>query len=229
MCGRFGFIPDENFYKRFEIGNILDDFTPHYNIVPTMMVPVITKNSPKKVTLMRWGFIPPWVADLTKIKPQINARADGIEVKPFFRDSIMHHRCLVPCSHFFEWKALGKEKIPYCIRLKNKKAFAFAGIYSEIKDAEGLPYRTFAIITTQPNKMMEPIHNRMPVILVSKCEDTWLDEKEHLSTVLKLLSPYEDGKLEAFSVSKLVNNTNNDTPDVLAPFPYHPVSQTTLL
>jgi len=217
MCGRFGFLPDnDRWYERFEITNKLD-IEPHYNIVPSMMVPVITKTSPKKATLMRWGFIPQWARDLSKIKPQINARADGIEAKPFFRISFKSYRCLVPSSHFFEWKRFEDDKIPYCIKLKGKDMFTIAGIYSEIKDAEGYPIRTFALITTEPNKLMEKIHNRMPVILDEKFEDRWLDEKTDVKELLNLLKPFDDEKMEAYPISKSVNNPGNDSSEVIKP------------
>jgi putative SOS response-associated peptidase YedK len=220
MCGRFGFIPKDDFYKRFSIINTFEHLEPHYNIVPSMMVPVITKNSPKKITLMRWGFIPQWTKDLSQIKPQINARAEGIETKPFFRQSFKKFRCLIPGSHFFEWKAHDTGKIPYCIKLKNTDMFAFAGIYSEINDAEGRPLRTFAIITTVPNETMRPIHNRMPVILKESFEDAWLDETSEIADLIKLLKPFADTEIESFSVSKLVNNTSVDTIDIIKPFSY---------
>lgn len=219
MCGRFSFYTDDynKFYNDFEITNRFENLMPHYNIAPGMHVPVITKNSPKKIELMRWGLIPFWSKDPKMGYKMINARAEGIESKPSFRKPLRSQRCLIPTSGFYEWKHMGEEKIPYYIKLKNEDIFAFAGLYDIWNDAEGYPIKSFTIITTSPNKLMEAIHNRMPVILLEDFEDKWLDPETDLKEILDMLTPFDENKMEAFPISKLVNNPRNDTKEIIKP------------
>src|SRR3989344_1685469 len=167
MCGRYSLYVDdyEKFYNDFEITNRLDKLTSHYNITPGMHVPVITKQGPKTITLMKWGLIPFWSKDPKIGYKMINARSEGIEAKPAFRKPLRSQRCLIPTSGFYEWKHIEKDKIPFYIKLKGQNIFTFAGIFDIWKDAEGRPLKSFTIITASPNKFMESIHDRMPVIL----------------------------------------------------------------
>lgn len=219
MCGRYSLYTDDydKFYGDFELSNRLESLTPRYNIAPGMSVPVITKNSPKKIELMRWGLIPFWSKDPKIGYKMINARSEGIESKPSFRKPLKSQRCLVPTSGFYEWKRMAEDKIPYYIKLKDRDVFAFAGLYDIWKDAEGHPLKSFTIITTGPNKLMESIHNRMPVILEKEFEDKWLDEKTDTAEILKMLESYPEKKMEAYPVSKLVNNTRNESRDNIKP------------
>lgn len=217
MCGRFAFDTElGQVTKRFEASASFDRMSPHYNVAPGMFMPIIVRNSPNKAIMARWGLIPSWSKDPKIAYRTINARAEGIAEKPVFRGPFRNKRCLVPTTGFFEWKALDKEKVPYFIRLAAEKLFAFAGLYDEWPDAEGHPLTTFTIITTTPNELMEPIHNRMPVIFTRQDEDVWLNPEEHdTEKLLSLLDPYPANRMRAYPVSKLVNSTANDTPDVL--------------
>ena len=181
-------------------------------------MPVITRNSPNKAELMRWGLIPFWAKDPRIGYKMINARAEDIQFKPSFRKPIRSQRCLVPTSGFFEWKHVGEEKIPYFIKLKGSDMFAFAGLYDIWKDVEEYPLKSFTIITTSPNSLVESIHNRMPVILDEKFEDIWLDNTiTDVNKVVALLKPYDSSQMEAYPVSMLINNPANDLPEVVKP------------
>ena len=215
MCGRYGFVPGEDFYKRFNVVNRLERLEKHYNVTPGMRMPVIIRSSPNQVELMRWGLIPFWAKDPKIGYKMINARAEGIENKPAFRIPFRQSRCLIPTSYFFEWKRIGEDKIPYLVRLKDKGVFAFAGLFDTWKDAEGYPLKSFTIITTQPNELVGKIHDRMPVILDGEAEKVWLDtEVTSLTDLVKLLKPYQKEKMEAYPVSKLVNNPRNDSSEI---------------
>lgn len=217
MCGRFAFDVDlETLKGRFSAGAEFQSLQPHFNVAPGMMMPIIVRNSPNKAILARWGLIPSWSKDPNIAYRTVNARAEGIADKPAFRGSFKHTRCLVPATGFFEWKHVNKEKIPYYIRLKDRDLFAFAGLYDTWHDAQDHPLTTFTIITTTPNSLMEPIHNRMPVVFSEKDEDTWLNPEEtDRERLLKLLDPYPASGMEAYPVSTLVNSPANDTPDIL--------------
>jgi len=219
MCGRFTLHADhKKLADRFSAGMQDSEVTPHFNVAPGMMMPIVVKNSPNKAILARWGLIPSWSRDPSIAYRTINARAEGISEKPVFREPFRKKRCLVPANGFFEWKRIEKEKIPYYIRLTDKDLFAFAGLYDEWLDAKGSPLTTFTIITTQPNRLMEKIHSRMPVIFSKSDEDAWLDPDEHdTEKLLALLDPYPAGEMKAYPVSKLVNSPANDTKDILTP------------
>ena len=220
MCGRFGFIPRTYFPKRFGIQEKLPEIKPHFNITPGMQMPIIIKNSPNSVVMMRWGFIPFWAKDPKIGYKMINARVETLAEKPSFRKSLSSKRCLVPASLFYEWDHVGKIKIPYCIELKDLEMFAFAGLYDEWKDAEGYLLKTFTIITTNANSLITKIHSRMPVILNEKDENIWLDKNiSDIPKLLSLLQPYDSSEMKMFPISKDVNNPDNDNENIIKPLP----------
>ena len=216
MCGRYGFVPGENFYPRYKIENKLERLKPSYNVAPGYMMPVVFRQSETRAELMKWGLIPFWAKDPRIGYKMINARSEGIEGKPAFRSPFKSKRCLVPASGFFEWKKTDKEKIPFYIRRKDGEMFSFAGLYDTWKDAEGVELKSYTIITTQPNKLVGEIHNRMPVILEKQNEGTWVNpEISDPEKLLPLLSAIDENVLEAYPVSKKVNNPENDSEDVI--------------
>ena len=169
---------------------------------------------------MQWGLVPSWAKEAALGSKMINARAETLNQKPSFRKSFERRRCLVPADGFYEWKRVGenKIKIPMRIVLKNRGAFAFAGLWDTWQKPDGNELQTFTIITTQPNELMDPIHNRMPVILHEKDEDKWLDPdfKDTLK-LSDLLAPYSADEMEAYEVLPLVNSPRNDSPGCLKP------------
>jgi putative SOS response-associated peptidase YedK len=177
MCGRYTLTKPEEIPARFEISNQMPLYDASYNIPPASVNPIVVRRSPNKVELARWGLIPFWAKDPRIGYKTINARAEDIANKPSFRKPIRSQRCLVPADGFYEWKTLtleGKpEKFPWYIGLKGRKLFAFAGVY-EVANLDGHETFTYSIVTTIPNKTMENLHSRMPVILHQKDEDKWL-------------------------------------------------------
>ena len=191
----------------------------NYNVAPFQWLPVIMQyDSGERVAEpMQWGFIPPWSKDPRKGPRPINAKAETVFESRMWSNAIAHHRCLVPSRGFYEWKLRAEQvKLPYFIHPKDQKLFAFAGIFSIWNDAEGHPLKSFSIITTQSNQEMLPIHDRMPVILAPDQESEWLDpaysEQERLAT---FLIPYEDGKLEIYRVSDVVNSSRHNGPHLM--------------
>lgn len=219
MCGRYAIVlaGDGALQRRFSLEELLDDPASRYNVAPTQTLPVIVRNSPNRVEMMRWGLIPSWAKDAAIGSRMINARAETVAEKPAFRRPLRSQRCLVPASGFFEWKREGDGKTPHFIHLPDEPLFAFAGLYDTWRDADGQVVRSYTILTTEPNAVMAPIHNRMPVILRREDEDDWLDpentEPKHL---LPLLRPYPARAMAAYPVSRMVNSPANDTPTILA-------------
>lgn len=214
MCGSYSIVPGDKFYQRFAPVNRLVILKPNYNVKPGYMMPVITGN---RLSLMKWGLIPSWAKDPAIGYKMINARSETIIEKPSFRKPFTKQRCLVPASGFYEWQKTGKEKLPFYIRLKSDDLFSFAGLYDIWKDTEDKEIASFTIITTGPNGLVAPIHNRMPVILERESEEKWLEEPADMSKLISLLKPFPENKMEAYPVSRAVNYGENDSEELIKP------------
>lgn len=217
MCGRYAcFESEKDLIDRYEaLPSEIKRFEPSYNIVPDSFNPVITRQSPNQVILMKWGLIPHWAKDPKIGRKMINARSETVAEKPAFRGPFAKRRCIVPANGFYEWKKTDKGKVPYYITLKKEKIISMAGIYDIWKDAEGFETISYSILTTAPNSLIEPIHNRMPVILKREDEDMWLDSKTKPQDLKKLLKSLKSDLFEAYAVSKMVNNPANDSADLI--------------
>jgi putative SOS response-associated peptidase YedK len=227
MCGRY-ILEDKKktIFKRFKVNEPTwynqGSYSASYNIAPGFIVPVVTRNSPNELQLMKWGLVPSWAKDPNIGFKLINARAESIAQKPSFKESFLKRRCLIPASGFYEWKHLenSKNKIPYLFTLKKDQLISFAGIYDIWKDAEGKEIKTFTIITTEPNSLMQPIHNRMPVILKENDEDIWLDSNSNSNILQTFLKPYDTSDMEAYTVSQEVNSPRNQGSNLIEKFKY---------
>ena len=221
MCGRFVLTDTDTITSRFNIttsGNISEKITPHYNIAPTQIIPVIYKdeNRENRIEFRKWGLVPFWAKDPEIGHNMINARAETLTQKPSFKHLIKSRRCLVPSSGFYEWRKIDKRKVPYYIGIKDSKMFSFAGLYDNWKDNAGNELKTFTIITTDANNTLKPIHNRMPVILGKEFEEKWLGIKtQDFDSLAEMLKPFPDNKMTAYTVSIEVNNPKNDTPQLI--------------
>jgi putative SOS response-associated peptidase YedK len=226
MCGRYTLADAPKLFERFRVPRDIIDATDRYNVAPSQQMPVIihaSDNAPgeNRLTLMEWGLVPSWSKDPSKAG-FINARIEGILSKPSFRGPIRKRRCLVPADGFYEWKkekTAGKlHKVPWLIRRKDHDLFAFAGIYDEWHGEGGEVMETYAILTTEPNELMRPIHDRMPVILRPDRESAWLETPGgKIEELIEQLSvPYPAGELEAHVVSTRVNSPTNDSPDLFS-------------
>jgi putative SOS response-associated peptidase YedK len=219
MCGRFvRKLLTQDLVSEFGVEEIIDELPPSYNVAPTHDVAVITSAGHKRLVKMRWGLIPWWATDPSIGTRMINARVETLNSKAAFKDCLATRRCLIVANGFYEWKKGGKVKIPLLIRLKSDRAFAFAGLYDIWKSPLGPPVTSCTIITTTPNELVEPIHDRMPVILSKEAETFWLDRSiEDYGGLIDVLAPYPSVEMEAYEVSSLVNSVKNDSPDLIAP------------
>ncbi len=220
MCGRF-FIA----LKYDDLKDAFPDFTPpsvwepRYNIAPTQPVPVVVNDGRNSIGFLQWGLVPPWAKDASIGSRMINARAETLADKPSFRAAYRRRRCLVLAGGFYEWRAEAgqRTKTPMAIRLRSGAAFAFAGLW-ELWRPEDTPLLTCTIITTAPNALVAPIHDRMPVILARDAYAAWLDPAERDPRDLAhLLRPYPAEEMIAYPVSTLVNSPQNDVPSCIAP------------
>lgn len=220
MCGRFVCKSAmEEIIEAFGIAEVSEELAKaSYNIAPSQSVLAIIGNGKRKLGRLQWGLVPSWAKDPEIGHKMINARAETLAEKPSFRDAFKKRRCLVVADGFYEWRRTGTEKVPMYIRLKSGRPFAFAGIYETWYSPEGNKLSTCAIITTGPNDLMKPIHDRMPVIIPESEYDKWLDRKITETEVLRpLLVPYPAEEMVAYEVSKQINSPRNNSEKCIAP------------
>jgi len=220
MCGRYSFTNPEQLKApgRFELDLFPANLAPRYNIAPSQQVPAILNQAPRELQLVRWGLIPSWAKDPTIGYRMINARAETLAAKPAFRRPLQRQRCLIPADGFYEWQRLETRKVPHWITLTSREVFAFAGLWDTWTDPKtNTAIASCTIITTTPNELLAPIHDRMPVILPREREAMWLSETLSPEQACALLKPYSATPMKASPVSALVNSPSNDTPQVLEP------------
>ncbi|MBN1687632.1 MAG: SOS response-associated peptidase [Candidatus Omnitrophica bacterium] len=216
MCGRYSLTVDKKtLAEEFHIDlGKLKRWVSRYNIAPSTPVPVLYREREEENNFdyFLWGLIPSWAKDKEIGHRMMNARKETLSEKPSFRGPFRHQRCLILSDGFYEWHRGGRSKVPYYIRLQSKKPFSFAGLWSRWRGPTGDEVRTCTIITGEPNSVIAPIHNRMPVILLPEHRDKWMDtERENTEELIDLLKPYPAEEMEAYPVSSFVNSPNNDT------------------
>ena len=219
MCGRFTQErPTSDLAEIFAAEDLADAPGARFNVAPTDEAAVVVEREERRaIKVYRWGLIPHW-ADSPKIGNRMfNARAETLTTSPAFRDAFRRRRCLVPVDSFFEWRREGTVRQPFRIVRTDSRPLALAGLWSGWRDPETDEVRrTFTIITTTPNDLMRPIHNRMPVVLAEEAWDLWLDTGLADPGELQgLLVPAADADLEAYPVSRAVNNVRNDGPSLI--------------
>jgi putative SOS response-associated peptidase YedK len=198
-------------------------FAPSFNVAPQSVQPVVRldrDNGQREFALLRWGLVPFWAKDSKLAFSTINARAEEAATKPAFREALKKRRCLVPADAFYEWQRLGvKSKRPFSIALTSGEPYAFAGLWESWLPKDGDPLETFTILTTDPNEVIAPIHNRMPVILEPKDYDRWLDAGDQARPPVDLLRPYPAERMRAWPASDRVGNVRNNDPQLLEATP----------
>jgi len=193
MCGRFALVSDAaTISETFAVRDSAYDFKPNWNVTPGQYIPaVIHREGRNFLASFLWGLIPSWAKDPSIGNKLINARAETIDVKPSFRNAFSKRRCLIVADGFYEWKKEGAKKIPLYFHLKSKEPFGLAGLYETWTSPDKREIKSCTIITTEANKLIAPIHDRMPVIVPKKQEHIWIsDAAEDMSTLLSILKPY---------------------------------------
>ncbi len=218
MCGRFTLT-----YKTNELQLSLGlpdsdlDWQPRYNIAPSQPIPAILENQTKKIEFLRWGLIPGWAKDESIGNRLINARSETIMEKPSFKNAFNRRRCLILADGFFEWKrskTKGSTSQPYYFYLENKEPFALAGIWEIWNSPDGSEIWSTTIITCEANEILQPIHERMPVIFSKETMFDWLENKPQQELV-SMMKPFPAEKMGFHMVGKGVNSPFNDVPDCI--------------
>ncbi|MGH7062095.1 MAG: SOS response-associated peptidase, partial [Stellaceae bacterium] len=155
------------------------NFAASWNVAPTDSLPIVRYDAQageRSLDLMRWGLVPYWSKDIKIGYSTINAKAEGIDTRPAFREPFQRRRCLVPLDSFYEWQKIGNERQPYAVALSDRRLMAMAGLWDNWRSSAGERLRSFTIVTTTPNPLLAPLHNRMPVILDPEAWPLWLGE-----------------------------------------------------
>jgi putative SOS response-associated peptidase YedK len=199
------------------------NYAPSWNVAPTDSLPIVRydpKAGHRTLDLLRWGLVPYWAKDIKIGFSTINAMAETVDTKSAFREAFKRRRCLVPIEAFYEWQTIGpKEKQPYAIALADRGLMALAGLWETWKSPASETVRSFTIVTTTPNELCAPIHNRMPVILPPETWPAWLGETAVGPETLQLmLAPYPADRMTCWPVDKRVGNVKNNDPSLMEPF-----------
>jgi putative SOS response-associated peptidase YedK len=224
MCGRYGRRADKQRISEWFQTHNTDVFSeayyaPSYNVAPQSMQPIVrldVETGERELTIMRWGLVPFWSKDGKAGFSTINARAEIVTTSPAFREAFKRRRCLVPADFFYEWQKIdAKTKQPYAIAQQDGSLFAFAGLWETWKDkATGETKETFTIVTTDPNEVMQGLHDRMPVILHQRDYERWMAPADPAQLPVDLLRPYPAEEMKAWKVGQDVGNVRNNRPDL---------------
>lgn len=219
MCGRYLITSTPEAMRQLFAYLEQPNFPPRYNVAPTQPIPIVRLHEGKRqFALVRWGLIPAWVKDPKTFSLVLQARSDTVLDKPSFKNAMKRRRCLIPADGFYEWNEDTTPRKPYVVLPKDRRPVAFAGIWESWMGPNGEELETAAVITTDANKTLHPIHHRMPVVIPPEAFDFWLDCR-HVdeNSAAALLVPAPEDLFEAHEISPAVNRVANDYPDLIKP------------
>ena len=238
MCGRFVIASSPPLLAdHFDVDeNRVGAVEPDYNVAPRQMVIAVReRESTRFLDELRWGFVPSWAKDPSVGDRMINARAEALTTKSAYKRAFEKHRCIIPADGFYEWKVVAPpatpkgrpKKQPVFIHRRDGQPMAFAGLWAAWKAPDGLNLdgvgedgwlRTCTIVTGEPNELLAPIHDRMPVVLPESAWDRWLScDVDDVEALTELLVPLDASEMELWPVSTLVNKADNKGPEVAQP------------
>src|SRR4051794_18925041 len=221
MCGRYTLTnPDpQKLRVRFDVAESVEvSDEPRFNIAPTDPVLAVRRreDASRDLGRLRWGLMPGRWAE--KGRPLINARAESLDAQPAFKESFAERRCLIPADGFYEWLEDGHGKRPVWISRPDGEFFAFAGLWAELPERSGDEViHSCTIVTCEPNELIRPIHDRMPVVLRPDVEGAWLDPHAETGDLHALLAPAPEELLVVREVGDFVNNVREDGPHLIEP------------
>ncbi|MBE7462101.1 MAG: SOS response-associated peptidase [Planctomycetes bacterium] len=224
MCGRFSLaVPLKDLLEVFgplDIDPSVERlFAPRYNIAPTQQIAAVREEGGRrKLLALKWGLVPSWAKDPAIGVKMLNARGETVAEKPSFRSAYKKRRCVLPAGGFYEWKREGKNKQPFHIVRRDGRVLALAALWERWEPKDGAALETCAIVTIGPNAVMEPIHDRMPVILDGGTLDAWLNPETPAEDLPKLIAPCPADWIRAYPVSQKVNKATYNEADCVLPF-----------
>jgi putative SOS response-associated peptidase YedK len=221
MCGRYAsFLPAEYLARLFATVNPPPNLNPTWNMAPTMDAPTVRldrETGERHLDVLKWGLVPYFTKDLKKARKPINARRETVATSGMFREAFAKRRCLVPAAAYYEWLDGPNGKVPFAVARLDGDPVVFGGMWEEWRSPDGEKLRTFATITTEANKQLSVIQDRMPVIIEREDWPLWLGEAE--GDPKSLLKAAPEDVLRVWPVDKKVGNFRNDGPELLEPRP----------
>ncbi len=244
MCGRFVVASSPQLLAdQFDVDEVAVElpngeggWKPQYNVAPRQQVMVVRQREETRVlSQLRWGLVPSWAKSAAIGDRMINARAEGLADKPAYKRAFAKHRCIIPADGFYEWQVVAPpttpkgrpKKQPVFIHRRDGEPMALAGLWAAWKVSDGVEVdgvkedgwlRSCVIVTTKPNHLLAPIHDRMPVVLPKSRWAQWLDPEDHdVDTLSELLVPLPEDVLELWPVSTLVNKADTNDPELVTP------------
>ena len=222
MCGRFGLTrPDRLDLQRFGVTGDMSEQVPRFNIPPSSDILVVReRKGVPEAEMIRWGLVPSWAKDPSIGNRMANVRSDTALEKSSFRAAMQKRRCLIPADVFFEWQDVPgqKRRRPYAVALNEGEPFALGGLWEAWREKEGGAWLiTCAILTTEPNELLAPIHDRMPVMIGVDDYQDWLSPATGIGELSRLVAPYRAEEMRAWEVGLLVNDPKTDDARVLIP------------
>jgi putative SOS response-associated peptidase YedK len=224
MCGRAK-LPHDVSEIKLDLKIDWDEigaYQPRWNAAPTSKLPVVvSRNGERTLTSMRWGLVPGFTRSWTQARKighsTFNARAESLDTRPAFRAAWQEgRRCLVIADGYYEWRAADKQ--PFAVALSNRGPMTFAGLWDSWTAPDGDTIKSFAIVTTTANELLQPLHARMPVLLTPQDWAPWLGETGTNAAQLKaLFKPYPSAAMAFWPVDRRVGNAKNDSPDLFSP------------
>jgi putative SOS response-associated peptidase YedK len=230
MCGRFVQVSSPDLLvERFGVDEMAAPrHEPSYNVAPRATVYAVRDRAVdderrRYLSELRWGLVPSWAKDAKVGDRMINARAESLADKPAYERAFQRHRCLVPADGFYEWQRRGSRKQPMFIHRRDGEPMALAGLWAAWRDPDGDDpdgdwLRSCAIVTTDANETVAPLHDRMPVVLEERDWDRWLDpdpDAGDVDALARLLQPASNDLLVAYPVSSAVNSADKDGPQLV--------------
>ena len=223
MCGRYVITSPADAVRALFDHDERPNFPPRYNVAPTQPIPIVRLVDGKRsFALVRWGFLPAWMKDPRRFSLLVNARGESVLDKPSFRNAMHRRRCLIPADGFYEWRAVqvGAPKRPYFVRPKSGGPIVFAGLWETWVGPNGEEIDTAAIVTTQANRALAVVHDRMPVVVEPQAFNLWLDcANVDAMTAAALIVPAAEDLFECYEISPAVNRVANDSAQLVEPAP----------
>ncbi|MGK7388930.1 MAG: SOS response-associated peptidase [Candidatus Cyclobacteriaceae bacterium M2_1C_046] len=219
MCTRYTLVADaEKVAERFNV-DVPKQYQPNYNAAPAKILPVITHDTPTGLSFFYWGIPPEWAQKRAVSSKLINAPLEQLSTKNSYKNALEKRRCIIPSDGFYAWKQIGKKtRVPHRFILGDNSIFSYAGFWDEFEGEEdGEIYHTFMIITCPANRNVKDVDERMPVILTKETEKQWLKKDASLEELMELLVPYPDDKLNKYTVSNKIDQSEENSPLLIKP------------
>jgi putative SOS response-associated peptidase YedK len=214
MCSRYFLDADGNVIAcTFRVPGV-PRLERRFNIAPSQEAPVVRarEDGARELAMLRWGLVPSWAKDPSVGSRMINARSETVKEKPAFREAFRSRRCAIPASGFYEWTGDARHRVPHAITVEGRPLVAFAGLWESWKDREGKRLETFTILTTEANRFVSGMHDRMPAILADGDIDAWLTGG--IEDAWKVIRPYPEDAMRERVVSRALNNPRNESPRI---------------